>query len=207
MAFYEMRKQAVLSQWLQQYVWIILPVLAIPLAILLGARRTNGAIIISGAVAILAIAFQGYRTATIPFDMNTGGYNTLDAIVSQLGGVLSLAAWTLALAHAAQARRWGWFALIVVANFLSYAVQFISNALPYLICSSNPPIDGDISACMTSHQALLTLITLGEAIGPIATLIYILHAPGRRQRQLPEGLVVSSLRDKTRPGEDVISAD
>jgi hypothetical protein len=60
---------------------------------------------------------------------------------------------------------------------------------------------------MTSHQALLTLITLGEAIGPIATLIYILHAPERRERQLPEGLVVSSLRDKTRPGEDVISAD
>lgn len=205
---YEMRKQGVLSQLLQQYVWITLPILAIPLVILLGARRTNGAILVSGVVAILTAAYKGYRAATVlPFALNTGGYNTLDAIVTQIGGITLLAMWTLALAHAAQARRWWWFALFVVAGFLSYATQLLSQWLPFMMCSSNPPLNGDPSSCIATNQALLVLVTLGSAIAPVAALIYIVRAPGRRERQLPEGLVVSSLRDETRPGEDVTSAD
>jgi len=210
MAFYEMRKQAVLSVWLQ-YLWVILPVLAVPLAILLGARRTNGAILVCCAGAILAVVFRGYRTASSPIDFNSGGgYGTLDSIVSQVGGGLLLAAWTLALAHAAQARRWWWFAIFVVAGFLSYATQLVSEVLPVMTCSLNPSGFTSFTDCPAPNQALLALVTLGEAIGPIVALIYVLYvlrAPGRRQRQLPDGLVVSSLREETRPGEDVVSAD
>lgn len=206
-AIYETRKQAVLSQWLQ-YLWVILPVLAVPLAILLGARRTNGAIIVCCAGAILAVAFRGYRTASSPIDFSSGeGYGALDSIVSQVGGVLLLAAWTLALALAAQARRWRWFAIFVVAGFLSYATQLVSELLPVMTCSLNPSGFTSLTGCSAPNQALLALVTLGETSGPIAALIYVLRAPGRRQRQRPEGLVVSSLREETRPGEDVVSAD
>jgi len=131
----------------------------------------------------------------------------LDTIVSQVGGSLLLAAWTLVLAHAAQARRWWWFAIFVVAGFLSYAAQLVSEVLPVMTCSLNPSGFTSFSDCPAPNQALLALVTLGEAIGPIVALIYILRAPGRRQRQLPEGLVVSSLREETRSGEDVVSAD
>jgi hypothetical protein len=209
MANCETRKQAVLSQWLQ-YLWFILPVVAVPLAILLGARRTNGAIIVCCAGAILAVAFRGYRTASSPIDFSSGGgYGTLDTIVSQVGGSLLLAAWTLVLvlAHAAQARRWWWFAIFVVAGFLSYATQLVSELLPVMTCSLNPSGYTSLTSCPPPNQALLALITLGETSGPTVALIYVLRAPGRRQRRLPEGLVVSSLRDEVRPGEDVVSAD
>jgi len=207
MAIYETRKQAVLSQWLQ-YLWFILPVVAVPLAILLGARRTNGAIIVCCAGAILAVAFRGYRTASSPIDFSSGGgYGTLDTIVSQVGGSLLLAAWTLVLAHAAQARRWWWFAIFVVAGFLSYATQLVSELLPVMTCSLNPSGFTSLTSCPAPNQALLALVTLEETSGPTVALIYVLRAPGRRQRRLPEGLVVSSLREETRSGEDVVSAD
>lgn len=207
MAIYETRKQPVLSQWLQ-YLWVILPVLAVPLAILLGERRVNGAILVCCAGAILAVAFKGYRTASSPIDFSSGGgYGTLDSIVSQVGGVLLLAAWTLALAHAALARQWWWFAIFAVAGFLSYATQLVSELLPVMTCSLNPSGFTSLTSCPAPNQALLALTTLGEAIGPIAAFIYIMRAPGQRQRQLPEGLVVSSLHEATRPGEDVVSAD
>jgi hypothetical protein len=207
MAIYETRKQPVLSQWLQ-YLWVILPVLAVPLAILLGARRANGAILVCCAGAILAVAFKGYRTAISPIDFSSGGgYGTLDSIVSQVGGVLLLAAWTLALAHAALARRWRWFAIFVVAGFLSYATQLVSELLPVMTCSLNPSGFTSLTSCPAPNQALLALTTFGEAIGPIVAFIYIVRVPGQRQRQAPDGLVVSSLRDRAPSGEDVVSAD
>jgi len=115
------------------------------------------------------------------------------------------AGWTLALAHAAQARRWRWFALLVVAGYLAYTISFLFALQPATICSFNPD-SGDFSACSQPNIPLVLMFTLGKAIGPVAILIYALRAPGRRQRQLPEGLVVSSLHDAKQPGDNATPA-
>jgi len=211
MAIYETRKQAVLSQWLQfQLQWVILPILAIPLAILLGARRTHGAIIVSSVVALLAVAYAWYRSVTdvLGYTMSVSGLGTTDGVVARVGGVLLLAAWTLALAHAVQSKRWIWFALIVVAGFLSYSITILAevNVQP---CAYIPPDSTGIPVCQPVNQWIYLLIALGEALGPASALLYVALASRghRRRHQLPEGLVVSSLHEETRPGEDVVSAD
>lgn len=215
MAVYETGKQAVISQWLQfQLQWVILPILAIPLAILIGARRTHGTIIVSSAVALLAAVYVWYRSVTDVegYNMSVSGLGTTDGIVARVGNVLLLAAWTLALAlaHAAQLKRWVWFALIVVAGFLSYSITILAevNLQP---CAYIPPDNAGIPVCQPINQWIYLLIALGEALGPAAALLYVaLGSRGQRpwrQRQLPEGLVVSSLHDKAQSGEDVISAD
>ena len=211
MAIYETRKQAVLSQLLEfQLQWVILPILAIPLVILLGARRIHGAIIVSAVIALLAVAYAWYRSVTDVegYTMSVSGLGTTDGVVARVGGVLLLAAWTLALAHAVQSKRWIWFALIVVAGFLSYSITILAevNVQP---CAYIPPDNAGIPVCQPINQWIYLLIALGEALGPVVALLYVALAGrgNRRQRQLPEGLVVSSLREETQPGEDVISAD
>ncbi len=196
-----------LSQWLQfQLQWVILPILAIPLAILLGARRTHGAIIVSSVVALLAVAYAWYRSVTdvLGYGMSVSGLGTTDGIVARVGGVLLLAAWTLALAHAVQSKRWVWFALIVVAGFLSYSINILVelNVQP---CAYIPSDNVGIPVCQPINQWIYLLIALGEALGPVAALLYVALAGRghRRQRQLPEGLMVSSLREGTRQGEEV----
>lgn len=212
MAVYETRKQAVLSQLLQfQLQWVILPILAIPLAILLGARRTHGAIIVSSAVALLAAAYAWYRNITdvIGFHTSVSELGTVDGVVARVGGILLLAAWTLALAHAAQSKGWVWFALIVVAGFLSYST-IILGELNFQPCAYIPPGSVGIPVCQPINQWTYLLIALGEALGPVAALLYVvLVSRGQRpwRHQLPEGLVVSSLHEEAPPGEDVVSAD
>jgi hypothetical protein len=146
---------------------------------------------------------SGYRQ---PHHIRSRGYNSLTIVVIQIGGVALLAAWTLALAHAAQARRWRWFALMIIAGYLSYAIYYMSRLPSTIMCSFNPD-SGDFSACLQPNIALVLMLALGQATGPVAMLIYALRAPGRAQRRLPEGLTVSSLHDKTWPGEDAVSAD
>jgi hypothetical protein len=213
MSIYETRKQAVLSQMLQfQLQWVILPILAIPLAILLGARRTHGAIIVSSVVALLAVAYAWYRSITdvLGYRFGVGNVGTADSIVARVGGVLLLAAWTLALAHAVQSKRWVWFALIIVAGFLSYFITILAevNVQP---CAFIPPDSASIPVCQPINQWIYLLIALGEALGPAAALLYVaLASRGQhswRQRQQPEGLAVSSLHEEARPGEDAVSAD
>ena len=197
-----------LSQWLQfQLQWVILPILAIPLAILLGARRTHGAIIVSSVVALLAVAYAWYRNVTdvLGYNVSVSDLRSVDSVVAQVGGVLLLAAWTLALAHAVQSRRWVWFALIVVAGFLSYSITILAevNVQP---CAYISPDNVGIPVCQPLNQWIYVLIALGEALGPAAALLYVaLASHGQRlwrRRQLPDGLVVSSLREKAMPGEE-----
>ncbi|HEX5440970.1 MAG TPA: hypothetical protein VFW76_08805 [Ktedonobacterales bacterium] len=202
-----------LTQLLQfQLQWIILPILAIPLAILLGARRTHGAIIVSSVAALIAVAYAWYRNVTdvLGYGMHVSNLGSLDGVVAQVGGVLLLAAWTMALAHAAQTKRWVWFALIVVAGFLSYSITILAevNVQP---CAFIPPDSASLPVCQPINLWIYLLIALGEALGPAALLLYVvLTSRGQHpwhQRQLPEGLVVSSLHEEIRPGEDVASAD
>ncbi len=170
-------------------------------------RRTNGAILISNIGALLATVFIWYRAATSPLVFGAGGTTTLDSVIFQTGWVLLLASWTLTLAHIVQARRWGWLALVVIGGYLSYAAILLSEILPAIACTSSPTDDGGFFGCTQPNQAMVLLISAGRAIGPAVALFYISVAAGRRQRQLPDGLVVSSLRDHTAPDENALSAD
>ena len=97
----------------------------------LAMRRPNGAIIVSSVGALLAVAFQWYRERhQFPHGFYHQGDNILDTVISQVGGVLLLTAWMLALAHAAQARRWRWFVVLIVAVFLSESISILSQVLP-----------------------------------------------------------------------------
>ncbi|MGE5335248.1 MAG: hypothetical protein ACM3N4_11150 [Nitrososphaerota archaeon] len=196
------------SQWLHLQ-WAIAPLLAIPLAILLGMRRPTGAIIFSSAGALLIVVITLFRDVSGPIAYDVSRYNILVSFVSQVGSELLLAAWVLSLAHAAQARRWRWFVPLIIVGFLSFDVTFFTGFLIPDLCSQSGLLLGriDTFACSLPHQALLILLALGQAIGPVVMLIYALRAPGRRVRQLPEGLVVSSLRDGRAPEEITASAD
>ncbi|HET9979485.1 MAG TPA: hypothetical protein VFQ32_03515 [Ktedonobacterales bacterium] len=193
-----------LSEWLQLQ-WVILPVLAIPLAILLGMRWTNGAILACGIGAVLAIAFTWYRNATTLPTFGAGGDSgMLDSIFFQVGWVLLIATWTLTLAHAIRAHRWAWLGIILVGGYLSYSAILLSELLPVLACSINLPDSAGLPACSQPDQAVVLLIALGKAVGPAIAIVYALRAPGqRRPRQPLEGLVVSSLRD----GHDGLAVD
>lgn len=206
MAVYEMRKQAVLSQLLQLQ-WYILPVLAIPLAILLGARRTYGPIIVSSIVVLLAIALQTLRSASNISINDSSPADLPDYLVEQAVSILFLTAWILALASASQARRWRWFAVLILAGYFSYTMASLNGLLLSDACTFNLSTNSDFAACAQPNPALLLLLAAGRAIGSAVALTYALRMSARRQRQLPEGLVVSSLRDKVRSGEDVVSAD
>ncbi len=195
-----------LSQWLQLQ-WFILPILVVPLAIVFGMRRPNGAIIVSSVGALLVVAFQWYRGATNSLPYFSSGNSITDTVISQVGGFLLFTAWVLALAHAAQARRWRWFVVLTVAVFLSESVLILSEVLPTNPCAYTSFDGSNPLACLQPNQAILLLLALGKAIGPIFMLIYALRAPGRRQRQLPDGLVVSSLRDGHVVDEDIVSTD
>ena len=203
-----------LSEWLQLQ-WAMLPILAIPLAILLGMRWANGAILVSGVGAMLAIAYVWYRRVTDAsgYYSSVGGLATTDGIVAQVGGVLLLAAGILALAHAIQSRRWVWFVLIVIAGYLSYSTNILAEiALNPCAFIHDPSGDASFPICQPPSQVTFLLVALGQALGPAAALLYaLLAARGpRHQRQLPEGLVVSSLRDGhdgLAVDEDAISAD
>jgi hypothetical protein len=127
--------------------------------------------------------------------------------VAQAGGVLLVAGWALALTHAAQARRWRWIALLIFAGYLSYSVILFSDLTQVNRCAFSPSDEFNSIACPPPDQLRLLLLALGEAVGPVVILIYGLRAPGRRERQLPEGLVVSSLRGGTVVEEGVISTD
>lgn len=188
-----------LSEWLQLQ-WVILPVLAVPLAILLGMRWANGAILVCGVGTVLAIVFAWYRSVTdlTGYFYGVAALPSADSIVAQVGGVLLLTAWILAQAHAVQSRRWVWFALILVAGFLSYSTNFLAEvALNPCGFTYGPSGDTSFPICHPPSQVTFLLVALGQAIGPAACLLYALLASRghRRQRQLPEGLVVSSLRD------------
>ena len=198
------------SEWLQLQ-WVILPILAIPLAILLGMRWANGAILVTAVGALLAIAGMWYRNATVPVPYGAGGDSgALDSVFVQMAWVLLLATWALTLAHAVRSRRWLWLGVIVVAGYLSYSALLLSELLPEFACASSLSDGTSFPACTQPDQAIVLLITLGKAIAPIAGIIYALRATDlRRRRQLPEGLVASSLRhgQDRQNGQDTRKAD
>lgn len=194
---------------------VLLPVLLvaatsliIPLAIVLGHRHPTGALLLSGGGALVAfsalwLVFDGSQLLDGP-DAPPDGGMIPRALLIVLGTFLLIAAWTLALNAAVQARRWEWLVLLILAGFLSFAalvaVLFLQDACPM------PGIPGAHEACTLALPAQLPIM-VGSLAGPVAVLVYRLrgHVPGRVG--LPEGLSVSQLGTADAAGEPARQMD
>ena len=108
-------------------------------------------------------------------------------VLFALGTLLLLAAWTLALNAAAQARRWEWLVLLILAGFLSFAALV---AVLYLPDGCPAGLSDAFGPCAPTPAAQM-LIKAGTVAGPAAVLAYRLrpHVPWRAG--LPEGLSIS----------------
>lgn len=76
----------------------------------------------------------------------TSGGEIARAVLIALGTFLLLAAWTLSLNAAAQARRWEWIVLLVLAGFLSFAALVAVLYLPDG-CLAGPSERGGRTVC------------------------------------------------------------
>ncbi len=169
--------------------------LVIPAAILAGHRRPAGPIVVSSGGACAAFATFWFVLGGIyAFDGGASRNSLVNPLVFVAGVLLLLAAWSLALGAAAQARRYQWFALLSVAGSLSVAVVLISVARPDL-CLFVPPSTTNAFAfgCTAPNPTAQLLVAGGYLAGPAAATIYSLRGRGARTGALPEGLSVSPL--------------
>jgi hypothetical protein len=159
--------------------------LIVPLAIVPAYRRSTGSIVVSGALATIAFA---------AFWLVLGGTSGLgrgipiSGIEFYCGLLLTVATWILSLNAAAQARRWVWVGLLLVAGYLTLAAVYASFTLQ--ICFGGT--DSEFT-CPPPDPLRQALVFVGYLGCPIAALVYGVRAPGRRVRTLPDGLTVSSL--------------
>lgn len=179
---------------------IVLPVLLIaamsliiPLAIVLGHRHPTGALLLSAGGSLVAfsalwLVFDG--SGLLDGTGGTASGEIFRAVLFALGTLLLIASWTLALNAAAQARRWEWIVLLVLAGFLSFAalvaVLYLSDG-----CPAGPP-EGGFGPCVPAPAAQ-TLIMAGTLAGPAAALAYWLRPRVPWRAGLPEGLSISRL--------------
>lgn len=166
--------------------------LVVPLAIIVGYRRSVGSIVVSGALAAVTFA---------AFWLVLGGMNNLSGptlpyrIILLYGGVLlALATWALSLNAAAQARRWIWVGLLLVAGYCTLAAIYASFSIQPCF-----DVSGGEFSCAQPDPLRQALIFLGYLACPVAALVYGVYGAGarpfgRRVRRLPDGLTVSSLR-------------
>jgi hypothetical protein len=170
--------------------------LIIPLAIVLGHRHPTGALLLSGGGSLVAftavwLVFDGSSlldgTNSPPQEGSDGGVIARAVLV--LGALLLLAAWTLSLNAAAQARRWEWIVLLVLTGFLSFAALVAVLYLPDG-CFAGPP---DAFGPCAPTPAVQMLIMAGTLAGPAAVLAYRLRPRVPWRAGLPEGLIISRL--------------
>ncbi len=170
-----------------------LPLLAIPLAVLLGQYMRGGAVaVMSGGAALAAgifwLALRGV------FETTVDGRSMPNGLVMIFSAMLAIAllvcAWALALAEAFRERRWGWVAAQCLAVYLSFAAMFTYLMGPYASCYSSP----DLFMCASVNLSVGMLLIACTFAGPLALLVYALRMnPLRHTHALPDGLVVSRL--------------
>ena len=158
--------------------------LVIPIATIPAFARPTGSIIVSGALAAAALAVFWFVLG----GLNLYVFGGVNLIVLAIGLLATLTAWALSLNSAAQARRWVWVALLVVAGYLTLLAIF------YSIYTFQPCSVFDIYACPPENPLKHALIIAGYLTCAAAALVYGVRPTLRRVRKPPEGLVVSSLR-------------
>ncbi|HET9110207.1 MAG TPA: hypothetical protein VFN78_05220 [Ktedonobacterales bacterium] len=166
--------------------------LTIPLAILIGQRTPGGPITVASGGALLAFAGYWVRIVILampPVDEQHPPDLFPVTLVLTAGIVLLVAAWTLALADAAQGRRWGWVALLSLGFYANVAAiygLFGTFVITCMFAASQP-------YCSSNSRFIEMLVLVGSFVGPAATLVYALRAPTAGKRTLPDGLSVSPL--------------
>lgn len=175
--------------------------LVVPLVIIVGYRRSVGSIVVSGALA--AVAFAAFLLILGGVD-NLSGPSFPYRIILLYGGVLiTLTAWALSLNAAAQARRWVWVGILLIAGYCTLAAIYASFSVQP--CFDVP--NGEFS-CPQPDTLRQMFTFLGYLACPVAALVYGVYGArpfGRRARTLPDGLTVSSLH--TVPAEDATQAE
>lgn len=166
--------------------------LVVPLAIVVGYRRSAGSMVVSGALAaVIFAAFWLVLGGTSSFYGDSANFVIRTLIL--FGGVLlALVAWILSLNAAAQARRWIWVGILLVAGYCTLAAIYAS----FSVQPCFDGVDGEFS-CATPDTLRQALTFLGYLACPVAALAYGVYGArpfGRRVRRLPDGLTVSSLR-------------
>lgn len=168
-----------LSPWAGIALWSLLPLAIVPL-ILIGRLLPNGASTATSGAAVITLSFF--------FTFLNGGYglparptNPTSAIVWLLGLLLLLAAWILALADAAQGRRWRWLLPLTLSAYLSFCA-LLALAISPDPCPFQPGQDiGPGLQCGQPDQILHLLTLAGCYIGALTALLYSLRdtIPGR----------------------------
>ncbi len=182
--------------------------LVVPLAIIVGYRRSTGSVVVSGALATVVFAmFWLVLGGTNSLFSNSDNY-AIRTLIFFGGVLLALATWILSLNAAAQARRWVWVGLLLVSGYLTLAAIYAS----FSIQPCFGGVDAEFS-CPQPDTLRQALTFLGYLSCPVTALVYGVYGSrpfGRRARKLPDGLTISSLNaapvtDATR-AEDAESA-
>ncbi len=184
--------------------------LVVPLAIIVGYRRSAGSIVVSGALAaVIFAAFWLVLGGTSSFYGDSANF-VIRMLIFVGGVLLTLVAWIVSLNAAAQARRWIWVGILLIAGYCTLAAIYASFSVQPCF-----DVSGGEFSCTQPDPFRQALVFLGYPACPVAALAYGVYGTGarpfgRRVRRLPDGLTVSSLRaepvaDATR-AEDAESA-
>jgi hypothetical protein len=169
--------------WTSAALYALLPLVVVPI-ILIGSLLPNGAITVASGAAVIALS--------VYFTFLNGGYgllagpsNLTSVIVWLLGLLLLFAAWILALADAAQGRRWRWLLPLTLSAYLSFCA-LLALAISPDPCLFQPGLNvgpGGLQ-CGAPDQALHLLTLVGCYIGALTALLYSLRdtLPGRAAR-------------------------
>jgi len=198
------------------FIIILAILLLIPAIILLGHRRPHGSIVLSSGAAIVVFAVFWLLGGTVGLYEGSTSADMVKVYIIQfllLGGlVLLIASWTLSLNAAAQARRWLWQALLVLAGLITFCMVLLLIFIPpwqmpcFFMQNSTPDstnvLDpGAVPVCQPVNPLIPILIIAGYFVGPVAALLSAVRPSLLARRtlgfshahQLPEGLTVSRL--------------
>jgi hypothetical protein len=165
--------------------------LIIPLTILIGQWLRIGPMIVANGGALLGLAIFWLNLREFYQPLGPNRLAPLVSIVAAIGGaLLLLAGWTLALADAALARRWGWMALLCLATFISVGAIYNLVGTPYMTCVALP---SEAYACALVNPIAEALTIAGDFVGPATALVYALRQHALHSRALLDGLSVSPL--------------
>ncbi len=178
--------------WLQALTYP-LPLLAIPIAVLIGQRMRGGVVTsLSGGAALVGgvfwLALRGGIGTAIFGNIMVGAMVTIFS--AMLAVVLLASAWAVALAEAFRERQWGWIVAQCLTVYLSFAAAITYLNRPYYNCYSNP----NLFMCGSINQIVGDLLIVCTFAGPLVLLIYALRPnPLRHTHAPPDDLVISRL--------------
>lgn len=155
--------------------------LLIPAGAIIGQFAPGGPRAITSGAALVALAAFWALAQGMYLDHLVLTQRFTSMVVAVLAGVaLTLAAWTLALADTAHARRWGWYVAALFAGFVAFAaIGSFALTPPIQACAYSL----STAPCTTGGVTYYALAVTGSLVGPATMLAYAL----RHARSGPSG--------------------